>query len=57
VAFWAGAGIFGLGAVVCGWLLRARIPQPSAGAQPVLAHHWSLACRQPRAVVEPNPAD
>jgi EmrB/QacA subfamily drug resistance transporter len=57
VAFWTGAGIFCAGAFVCGSLLRARAPTPSAGSQPVLAHHWSLASRRARAVVEPTPAD
>jgi EmrB/QacA subfamily drug resistance transporter len=57
VAFWTGAGIFCAGAVVCGSLLRARTPSPSAGSQPVLAHHWSLAGRRARAVIEPARAD
>jgi EmrB/QacA subfamily drug resistance transporter len=51
VAFWTGAGIFGLGAVVCGLLLRRRVPHPSPGADPVLACHWSLACYRSRAAI------
>jgi Major Facilitator Superfamily len=42
VAFWVGAGIFGLGAVVCGLLVRGRSPRPSPITDPVPAHHWSL---------------
>jgi EmrB/QacA subfamily drug resistance transporter len=57
VAFWTGAGIFGLGAILCGSLLRPRIPDPRAEARPVLAHHWSLACPRSRAVIEPTRAE
>jgi EmrB/QacA subfamily drug resistance transporter len=49
VAFWTGAGIFGLGAVICGLLLRRRVVRTSAGVNPVLACHWSLACYTSRA--------
>jgi Na+/melibiose symporter-like transporter len=42
VAFWAGAAIFALGAIVCGLLVRGRHPHPAPGVHPVLAHHWSL---------------
>jgi hypothetical protein len=40
------------GAVVCGLLLRRRIPHPSPGANPVLAHHWSLGWPWPRAAID-----
>jgi EmrB/QacA subfamily drug resistance transporter len=52
VAFWTGAGIFGVGAVVCGLLARRRTPRRTPAADPVLAHHWSLACPRSRAVVD-----
>jgi EmrB/QacA subfamily drug resistance transporter len=42
VAFWAGAAIFAVGAVVCGLLVRTSHPHRVAGAHSVLAHHWSL---------------
>jgi EmrB/QacA subfamily drug resistance transporter len=42
VAFWTGAGIFALGAIVCGLLLRRQAPLRTHGAEPVPAHHWSL---------------
>lgn len=46
VAFWAGAGMFGLGAVVCGVLVRRRNPHRTPEADPVLAHPWSLGAVQ-----------
>jgi EmrB/QacA subfamily drug resistance transporter len=52
VAFWTGAGIFGVGAVVCGLLLRRRALHPSQSVSPVLAHHWSLGCPRRRAVID-----
>jgi hypothetical protein len=56
VAFWTGAAVFGLGAVVCGALLRGRTPDESTATHPVLAHHWSLGCRS-RPVINPTGAD
>jgi EmrB/QacA subfamily drug resistance transporter len=38
VAFWASAGIFALGAVLCGLLLRGGATEPVGAAEPVLAH-------------------
>ena len=38
VAFWTSAGIFALGAVLCGLLLRSRSEQPVPDAEPVLVH-------------------
>jgi hypothetical protein len=37
VAFWCAAGIFAVGAVVCGLLLRSGAPAPGPNARPVLA--------------------
>jgi hypothetical protein len=37
-AFWWSAGIFAIGAIVCGLLLRAGAPQQVASAEPVLVH-------------------
>jgi EmrB/QacA subfamily drug resistance transporter len=37
-AFWWSAGIFAVGAIVCGLLLRAGAPQLAPGAEPVLVH-------------------
>ena len=37
-AFWWSAGIFAVGAIVCGLLLRAGAPQRAASAEPVLVH-------------------
>lgn len=48
VAFWVGAGIFGLGAVACGLLLRPRVTHGrTACAHPVLVHHWSFGWHKP----------
>jgi hypothetical protein len=38
VAFWCSAGIFALGAIVCGLLLRPGVPAAAAAAEPVLMH-------------------
>jgi EmrB/QacA subfamily drug resistance transporter len=51
VAFWTGAGIFGLGAVVCGLLVRRRAAHPNEETNPVMACHWSLACYRSRVAV------
>jgi predicted MFS family arabinose efflux permease len=56
VAFWAGAGVFAGGAVVCGLLVCGRSPQPASDADPELACHWSLAGRTPRSLVGRRPA-
>jgi len=61
VAFWAGAGMFALGAVVCGLLVRRPHPHRIPRAHPVplhhgmgrggagfVAHHWSLGSYTPR---------
>jgi EmrB/QacA subfamily drug resistance transporter len=37
-AFWWSAGIFAVGAIVCGLLLRAGAPQQAPNAEPVLVH-------------------
>jgi EmrB/QacA subfamily drug resistance transporter len=37
-AFWWSAGIFAVGAIVCGLLLRAGAPRYEPAAEPVLAH-------------------
>jgi EmrB/QacA subfamily drug resistance transporter len=37
-AFWWSAGIFAIGAIVCGLLLRAGVPDLEPGAEPVLVH-------------------
>jgi EmrB/QacA subfamily drug resistance transporter len=37
-AFWWSAGIFAVGAIVCGLLLRSGAPQREPGAEPVLVH-------------------
>jgi EmrB/QacA subfamily drug resistance transporter len=37
-AFWWSAGIFAVGAIVCGLLLRGGAPQHAPSAEPVLAH-------------------
>jgi EmrB/QacA subfamily drug resistance transporter len=37
-AFWWSAGIFAIGAVVCGLVLRPGVPQTDPDAEPVLAH-------------------
>ncbi|TMK97096.1 MAG: MFS transporter [Actinobacteria bacterium] len=38
VAFWTSAGVFALGAILCGLLLGSRTTQPLASAEPVLVH-------------------
>jgi hypothetical protein len=37
-AFWWSAGIFAVGAVICGLLLRPGVPELDPDAEPVLAH-------------------
>jgi EmrB/QacA subfamily drug resistance transporter len=37
-AFWWSAGIFAIGAIVCGLLLRPGAPEVEPGAEPVLVH-------------------
>ena len=37
-AFWWSAGIFAVGAIVCGLLLRGGAPRLEPGAEPVLVH-------------------
>ena len=37
-AFWIAAGIFAVGAVLCGALMRPGVPRVEAGAAPALAH-------------------
>jgi hypothetical protein len=54
VAFWAGAGVFAGGSVVCGLIVCGRTPQPTPDADPELACHWSLGGHRPRAVVGSN---
>jgi EmrB/QacA subfamily drug resistance transporter len=56
VAFWAGAGVFASGAVVCGLLVCGRSPQPASDADPELACHWSLGGHRPRSIVGQRPA-
>ena len=51
VAFWAGAGVFAAGAVVCGLLVCRRSPQPAPDADPKLACHLSLGGQRPRPLV------
>ena len=55
VAFWAGAGVFAAGAVVCGLLVCGRSPQPAADADPELRCHWSLAGHRPRPLLGARP--
>jgi EmrB/QacA subfamily drug resistance transporter len=55
VAFWAGAGVFAGGAVVCGLVVCGRSPQPAPDADPELACHWSLGGHRPRPLVRPRP--
>jgi len=38
VAFWTSAGVFALGAILCGLLLGSRTTQPLASTEPVLVH-------------------
>jgi EmrB/QacA subfamily drug resistance transporter len=38
VAFWTSAGVFALGAILCGLLLRGGVSQAAPSAEPVLAH-------------------
>jgi predicted MFS family arabinose efflux permease len=38
VAFWVSAGVFALGAVLCGWLLPKGVVEVDPQAEPVLAH-------------------
>jgi hypothetical protein len=37
-AFWWSAGIFAVGAIVCGLLLRGGAPEHAPNAEPVLVH-------------------
>jgi hypothetical protein len=37
-AFWCSAAVFAVGAVVCGIVFRAGVPQIAATGEPVLAH-------------------
>jgi hypothetical protein len=37
-AFWCSAAVFVVGAVVCGIVFRAGVPQAAAAGDPVLAH-------------------
>jgi EmrB/QacA subfamily drug resistance transporter len=55
VAFWAGAGVFAGGAVVCGLIVCGRSPQPAPDADPELACHWSLGAHRLRRLVGPGP--
>jgi EmrB/QacA subfamily drug resistance transporter len=55
VAFWAGAGVFAGGAVVCGLIVCGRSPQPAPDADPELACHWSLGGHRPRPLVSAKP--
>lgn len=55
VAFWAGAGVFAGGAVLCGLLVCGRSPRPAPDADPELACHWSLGGHRRRAIVVPTP--
>jgi hypothetical protein len=55
VAFWAGAGVFAGGAVVCGLIVCGRSPQPARDADPELACHWSLGGHRRRPLAGPRP--
>jgi EmrB/QacA subfamily drug resistance transporter len=55
VAFWAGAGVFAGGAVVCGLIVCGRTPKPAPDADPELACHWSFGGHRLRSLVGPRP--
>ncbi|HET7048510.1 MAG TPA: MFS transporter [Solirubrobacteraceae bacterium] len=52
VAFWTGAAVFAVGAVVCGLLLHPLSVRAAPAVEPVPAHHWSLGWHRPRAAID-----